>query len=380
MAIKEITDRISDIEFHLLCCRFDSTLPKEEKIGNVFVHRIGITTENPAMKDLRKWPLHLNKLLFQFLAPLKGILLHRKYHFDAIWAMMPHSSGVPAAIFKMFQPSVPYVLTIQEGDPPEQIERTMRPLWPLFTRAFTEADIVTGISTFLGEWARRRGYTGEFVLVPNAANTAHFSQEFPEAVINSVKDTLGKNMGDIFLITTSRLVHKNAVDDVIRALPKLPENVSFIVLGTGPDEEMLKRLAADLGVTKRVQFVGHIPHGEMPKYLHASDIFIRASRSEGMGSSFIEAFAAGVPVIATQEGGLSDILFDEKRNPGVPITGWAVDKDSPDQIAEAVKEIMARPEKVRAVVATAKELAIARYDWDLIAKTMREKVFARVGI
>ena len=380
IAIKEITDRISDVEFHIVCCRFDSTLPKVEKIGNVLVHRIGITTQNPAMSDLRKWPLHLNKFLFQFLAPLKGALLHRKNRYDALWAMMPHSSGVPAAIFKIFNPTVPYVLTIQEGDPPEHIERTMCPLWPLFVRAFTKADIVTGISTFLGAWANRMGYRGEFVLVPNAADTAHFSLRYPDAVINEIKDTLGKKMGDVFLITTSRLVYKNAVDDVIRALAKLPENVHFIVLGTGPDEGPLKKLAADLSVSDRVRFVGHVSHAEMPKYLQASDIFIRPSRSEGMGSSFIEAFAAGLPVIATQEGGLADIMFDEKRNPGVPITGWAVDKDSSEEIVAAVQEIISRPEKVRAVVATAREMAIEKYDWSLIARAMREQVFARVEI
>jgi glycosyltransferase involved in cell wall biosynthesis len=235
--------------------------------------------------------------------------------------------------------------------------------------------VISVISSFLGKWARRRGYKGEIRLVPNAADTTHFSQEYPLSVINEMKDVLGKKMGDVFLITTSRLVHKNAVDDVIRALVELPENIHFIILGTGPDEVMLKRLASDLEVSARVQFLGHIDHREMPKYLQACDIFIRPSRSEGMGSSFIEAMAAGLPVIATQEGGLSDIIFDEKRNPGVPITGWAVDRDSPEQIADAVKEIMARPEKVRAVVATARELVFEKYDWDIISKDMKEKVF-----
>ena len=64
--------------------------------------------------------------------------------------------------------------------------------------------------------------------------------------------------------------------------------------------------------------------------------------------------------------------------PGVPVTGWAVDKDSPAQIAEAVQTIMAHPEKVRAVVASAKAIAIERYDWDLVAARMRDEVFNRV--
>ncbi len=375
VAIKEKTDRMPECEFHMVTNRYDSTLSREERIGNVVVHRIGITRENPSMGDLRRFPLHLNKLLFQFIAAWKAVRLHREFRFDATWAMMAHSCGVPAAIFKMLYPRVPFVLELQEGDPPAYIERTMRPLWPLFSRAFTSADVVSVISTFLGRWARARGFTGPVVLVPNAVNTKHFSQDFPEQSVNEIKDRLGKKMGDVFVITTSRLVHKNAVDDVIRALPDVPQNVHFIVLGTGPDEAMLRALAHKEGVESRVHFLGQVGHAEMPLYLRASDIFIRASRSEGMGNSFVEAMAAGLPVIATQEGGIADFLFDEQRNPDMPVTGFAVDKDSPAQIVDAIRRIVENPEKVRAVVATAKAMVMEKYDWDLIAHDMRTNVF-----
>ena len=366
VAIKEITDRIapSDIEFHIICLRLGPALADREKIGNVLVHRVGFGNTST-------W----NKFLFQFLAAWKALRLHRQERFDAIWAMMAHSCGVPAALFKLFRPRVPYLLTLQEGDPPERIERVMLPLWPLFSRAFTSADRVQTISTFLARWARRRGFRGPLEIVPNAVDVKHFSQEYPSAVINEIKDKLGKKMGDVFLITTSRLVHKNAVDVCLRALPLLPENVHFLILGVGPDEAKLKKLAASLKVEKRVQFLGQISHDELPKYLKASDIFTRPSRSEGMGNSFVEAMAAGLPVIATQEGGIADFLFDEKRNPDKPVTGFAVNKDSPQEIAAQVKNIMEHPEKMRAVVATAKAMVVEKYDWEIIARTMREKVF-----
>ncbi len=378
VSIKEITDRMPDIEFHMITNRFDSTLPHVEKVGNVMVHRIGITTKNPSMADLKKLPLNVNKLLYQFLAAWHALRLHRVHRFDALWAMMAHSTGVPAAIVKMLHPEIGYVLNLQEGDPTEYIEKKMRPLWPLFTRAFTKADIIQPLSTFLAKWARARGFIGPIEIIPNAVAAEHFSQEYPPATIDRIRDELGKGMGDVFLITTSRLVHKNAVDDCIRALSLLPPQVHFIVLGTGPDEEKLRTLAARSDLAGRVRFVGHIGHADMPKYLKASDIFIRPSRSEGFGASFAEAMAAGLPVIATQEGGIADFLFDEKRDPGKPITGFAVDKDSPDQIAEQVRNIMHHPEKVRAVVATAKAMVEEKYDWDIIARDMRERVFARL--
>ena len=380
VAVKEITDRIDpkDIEFHMITLRFDSNLPMVEKIGNVLVHRIGLARRNPSMADLKKFPLHYTKAVFQISAALYALVLHKKYKYDATWAMMAHSAGVPAALFKLFQPKVPFILTLQEGDPPEHIERTMRPFWPLFVRAFTTADIVQVISTFLGQWARRRGFRGPLEVVPNAVNTKHFAQHYPEQELAALKQKLGKKMGDVFMITTSRLVHKNALDDVIRALPMIPEHVHFIILGIGPDEVALKKLAQELGVASRVQFIGLVDHKEMPKYLHISDIFIRPSRSEGMGNSFVEAMAVGVPVIATQEGGIADFLFDATRNPEKPTTGWAVQRDNPEQIAQAVEDILSNPAQVAKVVKQARDLAFAKYDWEIIVRDMREKVFNAV--
>ncbi len=367
VAVKEITDRVSpdDIEFHMITLRFDSTLARCEKIGNVLVHRIGFARRSPTMADLKTFPLHYNKLLFQCSAALKALALHRRYRYDATWAMMAHSAGVPAALFKLAHPRVPYILTLQEGDPPEYIERLMRPLWPLFKRAFIKADIVQVISNFLGAWARRRGYQGVIEVIPNGVDVQKF---------------VGEKVAHegVILITTSRLVHKNAIDDVIRAMPLLPEHVRFLILGTGPDEKALKALVQELGVGSRVDFLGHVDHKEMPAHLHAADIFIRPSRSEGMGNSFIEAFAAGLPVIATQEGGIADFLFDAKKNPDKETTGWAVDPDAPGQIAEAVKDILRNPEQVKRVVEVARTLATTKYDWDLIAHDMRERGFDKV--
>ena len=376
-AIKNITDRIdsSEIEFHMVTNRFDTTLPKVEKVGNVLVHRIGIATKNPEMKDLRKFPLHLNKALFQFAAARKAHELHKKYQYDAVWSMMAHSTGIPGGLFKKKHPEVRYILTLQEGDPPEYIEAKMKAFGKRFKEAFTRADTIQVISTFLGEWAKRMGYIGEIELVPNAVNTSHFSQVYTEEELKPIRDALQKKDGDVFLITTSRLVKKNACDDVIKALPHLPEKVKFIILGTGPDEDMLRSLAKELGVQDRVQFVGFVDHSEMPKYLKVSDIFIRPSLSEGFGSSFVEGMAAELPVIATQEGGIADFLFDPERNPDKPATGRAVDARDPEGIARAITLFIDDPETTKKIVQNAKDLAFSKYDWDTIAKAMKERVF-----
>ena len=379
VAIKEITDRIPDdeIEFHMVALRMDSQLAKEERIGNVVVHRIGPAVANPSIANLKKFPLHYAKHLYQFLAAFEALRLHRKYRFDGIWAMMAHSCAVPAGLFKTAHPNVPYLLTLQEGDPPEHIERLAKPVWPLFVRGFVAADYLQPISAFLLAWGKRMGFRGDAEVIPNAVDVARFSAAVSEADLTAMRDSLGKQDGDAYLVTTSRLVHKNAADDVIRALPLLPVNVSFLIYGIGPDEEKLRALAKELGVEARARFMGQISHADMPRMLKACDIFIRPSRSEGMGNSFVEAMAAGLPVIATQEGGIADFLFDERRNPEQEPTGWAVDANSPEQIAEAVKDILARPEQVAKVRETAAAMVTERYDWDQVASSMRT-LFARM--
>lgn len=380
VAIKEITDRISsqDIEFHLVCLRFDDALPAVERVGTVLVHRIGPTCSHPSPADLKRFPLHYSKHLFQVLAAWKAHRLHLRYRYDGVWAMMAHSCGVPAALFSLMHPHVPLALTLQEGDPPEHIERMMRAVWPLFKRAFIAPTVIQTISEFLARWAHHMGATCPVEVIPNGVDTARFSAPVPETMRIERCERLGKVEGDTFLVTTSRLVHKNAVDDVIRALAFLPDTVKFAVLGIGPDETMLRELAEREGVSARVRFVGQVDHAELPAYLAACDLFIRPSRSEGMGNSFIEAMAAGLPIVATQEGGISDFLFDAKRNPDKPTTGWAVSKDSPQEIAEAVRNIMADPEQVKRVTAYAREVVETRYDWERIACDMRTRVFDRI--
>lgn len=377
-AVKEITDRIdpNEIEFHLITNRYDSDLPKEERIGNVHIHRIGIATKAPTFQDLGTWPLHINKALFQVWAPLVGLWLHKKHRFDAIWSLMAHSAGVPAAIFTLFQPNIGYALTLQEGDPLEHIERVMRPLWPLFRRAFTRANTVQAISVFLGEWAKRMGFAGTVEIVRNGANPKDVHETVSSGEIEAAGKRIGRKEGEIILMNTARLVHQKGHDTVIRALPLLSSHIRLVLVGDGPDEADLKALARALGVADRVLFTGRVDRSEVTAYRKNADIFVGPSRSEGLGNAFLSAMASRLPVIATQEGGIADFLFDARRNPDEATTGWAVDADAPDQIAEAVRFIIQHPEEVQRVTSNAREMVLRSYDWDAIAHDMQERIFS----
>ncbi|MFA7302342.1 MAG: glycosyltransferase family 4 protein [Candidatus Paceibacterota bacterium] len=359
IALKEITERLRDIEFHIVTLRMGREL-HEERVGNVMVHRVDGGAS------------YFAKILFIPRAAALAARLHAQKQFDGLWAMMSYMV-LPVALLRMRGVCVPYVLTLQDGDPFRHV--FMRPhiflFLPLLRYGFHHASAVTVLSTYLAAWARRMGYQGEPVVIPNGADVRAFAGAMPLDI--------GKKEGEFWLVTSSRLVHKNAVDVVVRSLVLLPEYVHFLVLGAGPEESRLKALARELELDSRVRFKGYVSHAELPGYLHACDAFVRPSRSEGFGSSFVEAMAAGLPVVATQEGGIVDFLFDTKRNPGAPATGFAVDPDVPEQIADAVKEIMTNPKKVQQVRENAFALVREKYDWGTVAEQTRA-LFATIGI
>jgi len=365
VAIKEITDRISskEFEFDMITLQFNSKLPRFEKIGNVNVYRIGFT---------QKFPLKINKYIFPFIAFWKAFRLQRKKKYAGIWAMMANYAGFATVFFKMAYPKIPYLLTLQEGDPITYIKKRVRFVYPIFRQIFARADIIQTISNYLAGFARDMGYNGPLKIVPNGVDTALFSKEIPESELNALKEKLGKKADEKFIITTSRLVLKNAVDDVIKSLVFLPSNYRFLVLGVGPDMEMLKALAQKEGVEKRVSFLGQVNHSGMPKYLKVSDVFTRPSLSEGFGNSFVEAMAAEVPVVATPVGGIPDFLFDLQITPNKEPTGLFCNLRDPRDLAEKIERII-RDDALRArIIKNAKEMVMEKYDWVMIAKDMKD--------
>jgi glycosyltransferase involved in cell wall biosynthesis len=349
VAVKEITDRLRDHRFDMITLRFDKKHEEFEALGNIHVYRIGGS-----------------KNLFPFKAFLLARKLHAKNSYTHIWSIMANWAGFAALFFKMAYPSVRYVLTLQEGDPISYIKRKVLFVYPLFKKIFTRADKVQAISTYLGKWAKDMGYQGRVEVIPNGVDISKFESKNHKPA-----------HGDIFLITTSRLVEKNGIADVIDALTHLSENVKFEILGTGPLEAKLKNRVEKLGLDKRVLFLGLVDQSKIPMHLHAANISIRPSLSEGMGNSFIEAMAAGLPVIATQVGGIPDFLSDPDKSPHKPPTGLFVGVHDPESIAKAVMRLMKDNRLRETLVANAKRLVRDRYSWDLIAEEMRSRVFAK---
>jgi glycosyltransferase involved in cell wall biosynthesis len=379
-AIKEITDRIdaNEIEFHMITCLWNSSLSKVEKVGNVLVHRIGFGVGNPSTEDFKVVKkLNFNKYYFQLFAPIKAGQLHFKYKYDGIWAMMAHSCGVPAGIFKTFFPKVKYILTLQEGDPIEHIEKMAKKLgflsWYFFERGFTKADIVQTISYYLGDWAKKMNDSVKIVLIKNGANPNDLNEKFSQIEIEDMKIKLGKKIGDIYLVNTSRVAHQKGIDTTIQALKFLPEHIKFLIVGDGDKMEEYKNLAENLGLSDRVMFTGRVDRNVVTLYRKVSDIFVGASRTEGLGNAFVSALASRLPLVTTGVGGIADYAFDGK-------TAWIVRVEDPQDIAEKVLQIIADPIKAGQISENARKMVEEDYDWDKIAIKMKKEVFDEVLI
>lgn len=103
---------------------------------------------------------------------------------------------------------------------------------------------------------------------------------------------------------------------------KQHEEVKFVIVGGGPDKERLMLIARELGIEKRVIFVGEQPWDSIGKYYQLGDVFVSASQSETQGLTYIEAMAAGLPVVAKKDACLDAILID-----GYNGFGFVVQKD-----------------------------------------------------
>jgi 1,4-alpha-glucan branching enzyme len=112
------------------------------------------------------------------------------------------------------------------------------------------------------------------------------------------------------LLTARRLVKKNGLEYLISAMKRVLSEAQckLIIAGNGPERPKLESLSADIGVSEHVEFVDAVPHSLMPKYLAAADIAVLPSLIEATSLFALEAMAMAKPVVATNVGGLPEIL------------------------------------------------------------------------
>ncbi|MES2157696.1 MAG: glycosyltransferase [Pseudomonadota bacterium] len=155
----------------------------------------------------------------------------------------------------------------------------------------------------------------------------------------AAKAALGFN-GPVVLCVGA-LIPRKGQDLLVRALPLLPD-VTLLLAGQGQYRRNIESLAQELGVDRRIGFLGSVPHHKLPRIFAAADVMALPSASEGLANAWVESLACGTPIVISDVGGARELLDR-------PEAGQIVARE-PEAIAAAIRAILDNPpeqEKVR---------------------------------
>ncbi|MCX4761368.1 glycosyltransferase family 4 protein [Streptomyces sp. NBC_01275] len=235
----------------------------------------------------------------------------------------------------------------------------------------------TDTITYLGEYTRSRIATAlsaqaaaRMVQLPPGVDEKTFH---PGSGGDEVRARLGLTDRPV-VVCVSRLVPRKGQDTLILALPRIlaaePDTVLLIV-GGGPYETELRRLARETGVADSVRFTGAVPWAELPAHYGAGDVFAMPCRTrrggldvEGLGIVYLEASATGLPVVAGDSGGAPDAVLDGE-------TGWVVRGGSPADVAERIVVLLGDAELRRRMGERGRRWVEEMWRWDLLAEKLR---------
>lgn len=369
IAAREIISRLKGLNFTVFTYKFNRDWLSFEKNDNCSIVRIGTGRNIKIGKSGTKkyYGRIWDKISYIYKAWQEAEKIHRRKRFEVIWALMASYGGVAALLFKINHPSVPLLLTLQEGDSEKHLVFGKFGLVGWFGKKIIhKADFLQPISKYLADFAIKRGASCPIEVVPNGVDIDLFQTKYNDFEIKSLRDNLGIK-DEYVVLTTSRLVHKNGVDILIKAIAKIKEtrpNIKLLIIGDGPDLTKLQQITKKLRLENNVLFLGQIPQKDLPIYFRVADVFVRASRSEGLGISFLEAMAAGVPVVGTPVGGIIDFLSNGH-------TGLLANPEDPDSLAEKINYVLGHQDIRNNVVKNASALIEKHYSWDIVSQKMK---------
>lgn len=174
---------------------------------------------------------------------------------------------------------------------------------------------------------------------------------------------------DQTVLFVGRLAEKKGVEYLIRAFADIVErhpDARLLVVGDGPCRGELEALSSQLGLADHVRFAGAQPPAELPRFYRRGRVFVapsvvaRSGDTESFGLVFVEAMAAGCPVIGTTVGGTADVVVHGR-------TGLLVEPESPAALAAAVNELLDSPAKAEKMAALARRWVRRKFDWRQVA-------------
>src|SRR5688572_12774391 len=229
--------------------------------------------------------------------------------------------------------------------------------------------------TAASEWSKKKlepafGWEGRMPVLPSGIDTDRFHPGVSDAAVRE-RHALGSAP---VICCVSRLVPRKGQDLLIKALPGIARrvpDVRLLIVGIGPYEASLRRLAAATGVADRVVFAGAAPYAELPNYFRAGDVFAMPCRLrwfgfdvEALGAVFLQGAAVGRPVIAGDSGGAPETV-----KPGD--SGLVVDPTRPEPLAAAITSLLQDRARAEAMGKAGAEWVHRDWTWARMADRLK---------
>jgi glycosyltransferase involved in cell wall biosynthesis len=301
-------------------------------------------------------------------AALKRRQLHaqRGYDIEHFFFSMPTGllTLLPGA-----SPGVPYIVSLRGSDVPgydpfnRKVETIHALLKPVTRRIWNRASKVVALSNALADTARKTAPHLDIDVIPNGIDTEQFSPPERRSSRSSIR-----------LITVARLLERKGIQTILEACAKptqLP--VMLQIVGTGPYEAELRAMVDWLGLGDRVEFLGYVPNEELPRYYRKSDIFVLPSETESFGLVFAEAMSCGLPIAASDVGGIPETVRDG-------VDGLLCPPGDPAKLRENIVQLMSSSETRKEISDSQRQRILEHYPWEHIAARYADVYRETLGV
>jgi len=198
-------------------------------------------------------------------------------------------------------------------------------------------------------------------VIPNAIDASKYNITVDRSI---VKRRFGIDSSERIVLFIGRLVPQKGVEYLIMAAPKIfgqhPE-ARIVIVGDGWSKDHLWNLASSIGCQHKIIFLGFISDQDLIELTLSSDVLVVPSVYEPFGIVALEGMAAGVPVVASNTGGLAEIIEHDR-------TGFLAYKENPDSIAWGVNKVLSDSGYASWLVQNAKRKINEVYSWDAVAR------------
>lgn len=178
--------------------------------------------------------------------------------------------------------------------------------------------------------------SGKLVTIRSGADISKFDKVIPS---NEFRVSMGVKNGECLIGTVAAFAGHKDYPNLLKAfsivLKKYP-NTKLCIVGDGPLKNKVYSIAEELKIIENIIFTGFV--NNVGEYLNSFDIFVLASKKEGLGTSIIDALSVGLPVVTTRSGGIPELINNDKN-------GILVEPKNPEYLAEAIMELLINPEK-----------------------------------